>query len=214
MLLAFGPLEEKGMEIPSSGLLSAESERDTEAELPVPDQSTPSPDQLRKRNWSWFKRSQKIGLLLRLHSQGRLSSRARTLLEKLAGSASEEELQAAFRWSSRFKNPDFLRRFRLEQEYIENLAPPRDPPPIPEKRRIGVGYRDKGNLPDHSSQARVDANRTSWISLNLFSPYVRTELKARFPELVEGGLFDLMGLYSTSDEELRFLRSEVFLGRL
>jgi len=65
----------------------------------------------------------------------------------------------------------------------------------PYKRRIGVGYRDKGTLPETSSRARLEVERSGWF----FTEDIGFELADGFPR--EGDWVDLSEILTQEDSD-------------
>jgi hypothetical protein len=65
----------------------------------------------------------------------------------------------------------------------------------PLKRRMGVGYRDKGSLPEPSNSARKSANKSVWF----FREDIGVELADGFP--CEGDWVDLSEILAQEDSD-------------
>jgi hypothetical protein len=77
-------------------------------------------------------------------------------------------------------------------------------------RRIGVGYRDKGVLPDKSSGARKSADAAAWVHWDSLPEHIQELLSALSASSVEGEWVDLPDLVSNlqsglGTSELRLL---------
>lgn len=178
-----------------------------EAEAPVPERLLP-----RRKGQiliEKLKLSQKIGILLWLNSERILSSGGRERLLRLQSVASEEALLAGIRFSSRLKKEKKLQSdFRPHMVEL-NRRPQSRNFRKKESRRIGVGYRDKGTLPDHSESARRRANEESFVHFNSLPPRLRDLISVRSPLSVteDGEWVDLSLILQEDflDEEGRLL---------
>jgi hypothetical protein len=114
------------------------------------------------------KLSLQIALLLEAHERGLLweFGGLRRLL-RLELRLSPEALIASQKRLEDLKDPDvrlsFERLWSQHGSRLNSYVRPRPLQRIPEKRRIGVGYRDKGSPPLGSSIQIVQANQEAWI---------------------------------------------------
>lgn len=177
---------------------------EVEAEVPVPE--NPTPKQLAKSRLvvSQMKISQKIGFLLLLNSLGILNRYGVRRLIRLQDSQSLEALESGYEFFQRLLSDEKLQKdFWIARFQLQSVYRLKKQPPLPEVRRIGVGYRDKGTLPSDSQRERQLANQESFLYLRDFDKEVRDTLKAHCDYLiVEGEWLDLTGL---SELDPRFL---------
>lgn len=183
---------------------------DLEAEVPVPDRLLPKgrSQELLFR----LKLSQKIGLLLDLHRQGLLSEGGQERLLYLQGKASFEALQAGMKFAQRLASDEKLRSDFKHQRVELNRRPQSRRFRVREKNRIGVGYRDKGTLPENHSKARKEAEEYPWVHQQVFGE-LWEEIKSSFPQLIEGEWLDLSDS-SSSKDLVEFLRDNLLHNRL
>jgi hypothetical protein len=139
-----------------------EAEKDAEADIPVPDRLLPK--------WKYqslvrsLRLSQKIGLLIWLNRENLLSIGGRERLLYLQSKSSFEALEAGLQFAQRLsKESKLLSDFKHHMREL-NRRPQSKRFRQAEVRRIGVGYRDKGMLPEQSIKARQLAQRESFIS--------------------------------------------------
>jgi hypothetical protein len=179
-----------------------ESESETEADIPVPDRLLPKSEY--QRLVSRLKLSQKIGLLLWLNRQGFLTLGGRERLLYLQAKASFEALEAGLRFAQRLTKEKKLQSDFLHHMRELNRRPQSKRYRRSEVRRIGVGYRDKGMLPEFSSRARQDAQRESFIPSAQIPIELRELLQVLLPTSFteEGDWIDL----SEVSRDLRVLR--------
>lgn len=164
-----------------------ESERDAEADIPVPDRLLPK--QRYRELVAALRLSQKIGLLIWLNRQGLLSLGGKERLLYLQAKASFEALEAGLRFARRLSDePKLQSDFRHQMREL-NRRPQSKHFRQSESRRIGVGYRDKGMLPEQSLRARRAAWEESFLPT----------------ELIPGELLEILRRYLpsclTEDEE-------------
>lgn len=166
-------------------------EQETEADVPVPDRLLPKVKL--HLMVSGLKRSQRLGLLCWLASVGLLTLGGRERLLKLQISASYEALAAAEKFAQRLHQEGKLQRDFLPVMRELNRRPRQTATyRRMEKRRIGVGYRDKGTLPVASSRERTAAVRDSYVPLEGFPEYTQRALQSILPfSLTEDGFVDL-----------------------
>lgn len=138
-----------------------ESERESEADVPVPDRLLPK--------WRYqqlvgkLKLSQKIGLLIWLNRENLLTLGGRERLLYLQAKASFEALEAGLKFARRLtEEKKLLSDFRHQMREL-NRRPQSKRFRQSEGNRIGIGYRDKGTLPPESLAARRKAQEDSFI---------------------------------------------------
>lgn len=158
-----------------------------------------------------LKLSQEIGVLVWGNRHGLITDLGRERLLFLQEKASYEAISAGINFSRRLEGSvklvlDFYPRLvslnsRGSSRRLRLFR----------KRRIGVGYRDKGTLPAPEEKARREVIRDSWImSWDLHNIIEDTNL-AIPPELVEGDWIDLPGLVTflrdkdLTREQIQFL---------
>jgi len=109
-------------------------------------------DYLKVVQSGWRKPSIQVGALLYLRSRGDLSLHGLRRLSKLLNTIQYLEIAAATRHEVKISNSpeSFGALLRWVQRPTRLRKSNR-----PEKRRIGVGYRDKGSLPPSHSRNRV-----------------------------------------------------------
>lgn len=114
------------------------------------DRTLPS-DFLSVRKSGWMKPSIQLGALLYLESRGELTLHGKRRLHRLLRNISSQEVEASQRHKERIsKSPkSFGVLLRWIQRPLSFQSFKRR-----ERRRIGVGYRDKGSLPPSHSQGR------------------------------------------------------------
>jgi len=141
--------------------------------------------------------SQQVGLLLWLNDHNLLDEfgGARRLL-RLQRKASYEALVAALKFRELLHStPKRQRDFFHHAVDLNSYLPGHDDYHRPNKRRIGVGYRDKGSLPESSSRARRDAESSVWFLVE----DVGVELADGFPR--EGDWVDLAEILRQEDSD-------------
>lgn len=163
------------------------TEQEVEADVPVPGRLLPA-EKIRLIVGG-LKRSQKIGLLCWLSSVGLLSLGGRERLLGLQSSASFEALAAAERFARRLATNEKLQLdFRPAMRWL-NSRPSRTATfRRMEKRRIGIGYRDKGTLPTPSSRERIQAVRDAFVPFWDLPDYTQRAILSILPfSLTEDG---------------------------
>jgi len=109
-------------------------------------------DYLKVVQSGWRKASVQLGALLYLRSRGDLTLHGSRRTHKLLNNISHLEVMAALRHAEKIsKSPESfgaLLRWCQRPLYLRKYH-------NPEKRRIGVGYRDKGSLPPSHLSNRV-----------------------------------------------------------
>lgn len=164
-----------------------ESERDSEADIPVPDRLLPrrrSLELVRK-----LKLSQMVGILIWLNRAELITLGGRERLLYLQSKASFEALEAGLRFARRLTREEKLRLDFKHQMRELNRRPQSKHFRQSEARRIGVGYRDKGMLPENSSGARTAAQKDSYIPAHLV------------PKILLGAIQSVMPSSLTADKE-------------
>lgn len=166
-----------------------EREENPEAEMPVPDRLLPRPRSIAL--WNRLRLSQQIGLLLWLNRVNFLTEGGKERLLYLQRKASFEAIEAGLRFAQRLSSEEKL-KFDFKHQLIEaNRRPQSKRFRKQNPRRIGVGYRDKGTLPESSSSAISSAQESSWIFLQDIPVEVRDFIVRSLPSAVEGDWFDL-----------------------
>lgn len=163
-----------------------ESERDSEADIPVPDRLLPKAES--QRLVGRLKLSQKVGLLLWLNREGLLTLGGRERLLYLQAKASFEALEAGLRFARRLSKERKLQSDFRHQMRELNRRPQSKHFRQSEARRIGVGYRDKGMLPGESLRARRRAWEESFVPTDLVPTLVMEAIRLTHPSsLTEDG---------------------------
>lgn len=164
-----------------------ESERDSEADIPVPDRLLPRwrSQELTRR----LKLGQMIGILLWLNRENLITLGGRERLLYLQAKASFEALEAGLRFARRLTQEEKLRSDFRHQMRELNRRPQSKHFRQSEARRIGVGYRDKGMLPENSSGARTASQRDAYIPSHLV------------PKILLGAIQTVMPTCLTADKE-------------
>jgi hypothetical protein len=133
--------------------------------------------------------SKEIGLLLWLSSRDLLNTwggeRRLVLLQR---KASFEALVAAIAFQRRLNTDSKLQLDLYHHAVVLNSHLPEKEFRRREQRRIGIGYRDKGTLPNFSSRARKSAESFGWYRVE----DVGRELADGFP--IEGEWVDLSSI--------------------
>jgi hypothetical protein len=159
-----------------------ESERDSEADIPVPDRLLPRRSSLRLVEM--LKLSQKIGLLIWLNREELITLGGRERLLYLQAKASFEALEAGLKFARRLTTEEKLRSDFRHQMRELNRRPQSKHFRQSEARRIGVGYRDKGMLPEVSHGARTNAQKDSYIPGHLVPPLLMNAIRAVHPNFL------------------------------
>lgn len=134
----------------------SDSENLPEAEVPVP-------DRLLSRSkyqilLAKLKLSQKIGILIWLNRNNLLSLGGRERLLYLQSKASFEALESGLKFAQRLtKDGKLVSDFKHQMREL-NRRPQSKRFRRNQVRRIGVGYRDKGTLPEAGSRARKESD--------------------------------------------------------
>jgi len=161
-----------------------ESERDSEADVPVPDRLLPR--SVSSRLVRALKLSQMVGILLWLNREGLITLGGRERLLYLQSKASFEALEAGLRFARRLSEERKLQSDFRHQMRELNRRPQSKHFRQSEARRIGVGYRDKGTLPEVSHSARKKAQEEAYFptylvpelllgTIKMFHTYCLTE---------------------------------------
>lgn len=161
-----------------------ESEQIAEADIPVPDRLLPK--HVYRKLVGALKLSQKIGLLIWLNRQGLLTIGGKEQLLYLQAKASFEALEAGLKFARRLSKEEKLQSDFRHQMRELNRRPQSKHFRQTEERRIGVGYRDKGTLPEQSVRARKKAWEDSFISTELVPSEVIDILKRYLPTALTG----------------------------
>lgn len=155
-------------------------ERDAEADIPVPDRLLPT--RRYRELVGALRLSQKIGLLIWLNREGLLTIGGKERLLYLQAKASFEALEAGLRFARRLTKESKLQSDFKHQMRELNRRPQSKHFRQSQSRRIGVGYRDKGMLPEQSLRARRAAWEESFIPTESLSQRIRNFLKGHLPE--------------------------------
>jgi len=156
-----------------------ETERDSEADIPVPDRLLPRRKSLELVRA--LKLSQMIGLLLWLNRANLITLGGRERLLYLQAKASFEAIEAGLRFARRLTQEEKLRSDFRHQMRELNRRPQSKHFRQSEARRIGVGYRDKGMLPGSSSGARTSAQRDAYVPSHLLPRLLKDALQLVAP---------------------------------
>jgi hypothetical protein len=163
-----------------------DSERETEADIPVPDRLLPK--QRYRELVERLRLSQKIGLLLWLNREGLLTIGGRERLLYLQAKASFEALEAGLKFARRLSTEQKLQSDFRHQMRELNRRPQSKHFRQTQQRRIGVGYRDKGMLPDPSQRARRGAQEDSFLRAETLPKKILEILTGHLPQsLTEDG---------------------------
>lgn len=139
----------------------SETEAKTEAEVPVPDRLLPKSKY--REIVSRLKLSQKIGLLLWMNREKVLSLGGKERLLYLQEKASFDAIQAGIKFAQRLTKDEKLQSDFIHAARELNRRPQSKRFRTREKRRIGVGYRDKGTLPGNGTSARRKSTEESFV---------------------------------------------------
>jgi hypothetical protein len=163
-----------------------EAERESEADVPVPDRLLPRSVSLRLVGK--LKLSQKVGILIWLNREGLITLGGRERLLYLQAKASFEALEAGLKFARRLTSDKKLRSDFKHQMRELNRRPQSRRFRQSEPRRIGVGYRDKGTLPERSHSARRSTQEEAFIPSHLVPPLLRESIRLVYPAfLTEDG---------------------------
>jgi hypothetical protein len=159
-----------------------EAERESEADIPVPDRLLPRRQSLRLVEK--LKLSQKVGILLWLNREGLITLGGRERLLYLQAKASFEALEAGLKFAQRLSKEKKLRSDFRHQMRELNRRPQSKRFRQSEARRIGVGYRDKGMLPGLSHGARRRSQEESYIPSHLVPPLLLGAIRLVHPNFL------------------------------
>jgi len=167
-----------------------------------PETDTPVPDRLLpkwKSKWlvNRLKLSQMIGLLIWLNREEMLSVGGKERLLYLQAKAPFSAIAAGLRFSERLTKESKLQSDFQPQMRELNRRPQSKRFRRYEVNRIGVGYRDKGALPENDSHARIKANSEAFVFLADFPDPVVALIRDKFPNSIEGEWLDLDELDQT-----------------
>jgi len=159
-----------------------EAERESEADIPVPDRLLPRRQSLRLVEK--LKLSQKVGILLWLNREGLITLGGRERLLYLQAKASFEALEAGLKFAQRLSKEKKLRSDFRHQMRELNRRPQSKRFRQSEARRIGVGYRDKGMLPGLSHGARRRSQEEAYIPSHLVPPLLLGAIRLVHPNFL------------------------------
>ena len=163
-----------------------ETERDSEADIPVPDRLLPRRES--QRLVRMLKLSQMVGILLWLNREGLITLGGRERLLYLQSKASFEALEAGLRFARRLSLEKKLQSDFRHQMRELNRRPQSKHFRQSEARRIGVGYRDKGMLPEVSQRARREAQKEAYLPLDSLPDLIGNGIRLFFTDcLTEDG---------------------------
>jgi hypothetical protein len=131
-----------------------------------------------------LKLSQKVGILLWLNRANLITLGGRERLLYLQSKASFEALEAGLRFARRLTSDEKLRSDFRHQMRELNRRPQTKLFRQSEARRIGVGYRDKGMLPEVSHGARQLAQKDAYVSSNLVPPLLMNTIRLVHPNFL------------------------------
>ena len=160
-----------------------------EAEVPVPDRLYQKG--FSKELTSRLKLSQKIGLLLWLNREGLISEGGKERLLYLQRKSSFEAIEAGLKSALRLSEEKKL-SLDFKPHMVElNRRPQSRRYRVAEKRRIGIGYRDKGTLPVQSSRERIKSTEEAFINIESLSEKKQFLIKTLMPSSLEEDWVDL-----------------------
>lgn len=159
-----------------------ESERDSEADIPVPERLLPRKVSLRLTRS--LKLSQMIGLLLWLNREDLITLGGRERLLYLQSKASFEALEASIKFARRLSKERKLQSDFKHQMRELNRRPQSKRFRQSEARRIGVGYRDKGMLPEVSQSSRRKAQEEAYVPVGLVPPLLLNAIRLVHPNFL------------------------------
>lgn len=157
-----------------------ESERDAEADIPVPDRLLPT--RRYRELVAALRLSQKIGLLIWLNREDMLTLGGKERLLYLQAKASFEAIEAGLRFAQRLTRESKLQSDFQHQMRELNRRPQSKHFRQSQSRRIGVGYRDKGMLPEQSLRARRAAWEDSFIPTESIPERLLVILRGHLPD--------------------------------
>jgi len=163
--------------------------QESEADMPVPDRLLPK--WKTKVLLHQLKLSQQIGLLLWLNREDLLSKGGEERLLYLQRRATIVAIQAGLRFAQRLSEEEKLQSDFKHQMIELNRRPQSKRFRKSEVSRIGVGYRDKGTLPEISMRPRLLANEEQWVYFSDFNSSQQRFISLNVPTAVEGEWVDL-----------------------
>jgi len=183
----------------------------SKADVPVPDRLFPKRQS--QALLIRLKLSQKIGLLLWMNRTDLLSRGGEMRLLYYQRKASLEAISAGLKFANRLTKEE-----KLQSDFYPHMVELNRRPQSKrfrkiEKNRIGVGYRDKGTLPEISSRSRSQAQRDSWISILSLSDNLQLIIRSTVPQLIVGEWLDLAELSNHFDDLIE-LRDQLLLNQL
>jgi hypothetical protein len=187
------------------------SEDFSEADMPVP---IKSPSNSKSENLVRSMRlGQRIGVLLFLHRNDLISEGGEQRLFYLQAKASIEAIASGLSFCYRLESdPDLLRKFWRSVELL-NLKPRSHRFRKYQTRRVGVGYRDKGTLPENDLKARRRAVDEAYVSVAALPEKVQSFVSVHYRSCLTEDeewldIFDFSELITLEDKEkLRLLLS-------
>jgi len=188
------------------------NKKSSEAEVAVPDRLLPKSTsmELVRR----LKLSQKIGLLLFLHQSEILTPGGQERLLYLQAKAPLEAMEAALKFTQKLQESRKMQSDFKHQMIELNRRPQSKHFRQIHLRRIGVGYRDRGNLPERDSFAQARAQEEAFIFLDDLPSHMRKFFHRNFQSLLtEDGVwldlslltFELSKSLKKKEEVLSFL---------
>lgn len=187
--------------IPEGSLLLLEKDENPETEVPVPERPI-SKTRLQYLVYR-LRLSQKIGILLHLNRIGELSPGGKVRLLYLQEKASFEAISAGLRFAQRLEAESKLQSDFRKHGVELNRRPQSRRFRVREASRIGIGYRDKGTLPENSASPRRKADESCWVYLQDLPEEIGQLLSIAYSEGVEGDWFDLSILATSEKMEMR-----------
>jgi hypothetical protein len=171
-------------------VVSTELRNKPEAEVPVPDRLFPKA----KSKWlvDRLKMSQRIGLLLFLNRIGQLSPGGEERLLYLQQRAPFSAIEAGLAFAQRLLSEKKLKSDFKHQIIELNRRPQSKHFRRYETSRIGIGYRDKGTLPEESSIFRRRADEDSFVLIEDLPVELFLYVAEQIPDsVVDGTWLDL-----------------------
>jgi len=165
-----------------------------EADMPVPDRLFPKG----KSKWltDRLKLSQRIGLLLFLNRENLLSEGGQERLLYLQSKAPFSAIEAGLAFAQRLSIEKKLQSDFKHQMIELNRRPQSKRFRRHETSRIGVGYRDKGTLPEESSIFRRRADEESFVLIDDLPPEMFIFISEHCPNSVVDGTWLDLGIIS------------------
>lgn len=157
-----------------------------------------------------LKLGQQLGLLLWLNRHHLLSTKGEERLLFLQARAPWGALEAGMTFAQRLESDRKLVSDLYHWMVVFNCYPTTRRLRIHRARRIGVGYRDKGTLPDKSRGARRSADSSAWVHWDSLPEHIQELISVLASQSVEGEWVDLPDLVSNlqsglGTSELRLL---------